>query len=96
MAAGAPDIAGLLAQMGSAGPPQAPGGPPQGGDDQVPGLLQQALDAIHRAFALETEPIDKAELAKIMTAIQNLFAQEQKEKDQAMGGTGMKLLRRNR
>lgn len=72
------------------------GGPPQGGQDEVPDLLQQALDAIHRAFAIETEPIDKAEMAKIMTAIQNLFAQEQKEKDQAMGGGNMKLLRRNR
>lgn len=69
---------------------------PSGGKDQVPALLKMALAAIRRATDLETEPIDKAELEKISTLIQQLFAQEQKEKDQAMGGSNMKLLRRNR
>ena len=104
MSAQGPDIASLLAHMaGGGGPPGMQAGPPPqegpeqaGGEDQVPDLLKQALDLIHKAFAIETEPIDKQALAKILADIQTLFAQEQKEKDQAMGGSGMRLLRRNR
>lgn len=107
MSAG-PDIGQLLAHLQGGGmmggaPGGMMGGPPPGGEspdtggaDKVPALLQQALDALHKAFALETEPIDKAEIAKILTSVQQLFAQEQKEKDQALGGSNMKLLRRNR
>lgn len=101
MASGGPDIAALLSGLGAGGGPPGPGGPtggppPQQQQDAVPDLLKQAIDALHQAFAAETEPIDKQMIAAALKAVQDILAQEQKEKDSAMGGTGMRLLRRNR
>lgn len=66
------------------------------GPDPVPDLLKQAIDALHQAFAAETEPIDKQAIAKALTAVQAILATEQKEKDQALGGGNMRILRRGR
>src|SRR4051812_5270485 len=76
------------------GPQQAP--PDQGGAQSIPDRLQQALDLIHSCFADETDAIDKDAMVKIMGSIQSLFAQEQKQKDQAMGGSNLQMMRRNR
>lgn len=93
MSAAAPDIGSLLAMLGGGGQ----GAPPQEQDTQdVPSLLQQAIDSLHAAFAAEDEPIDKQAIAKALAAVQAILAQEQKEKDQAMGGPGVRLLRRAR
>ena len=95
---------GLLAALGGGqgGPPPGMGGGQLGPEDQaqggdpVPDLLQQAIDALHQAFGAETEPIDKQAIAKALAAVQAILAQEQKEKDQAMGGSNMRILRRAR
>lgn len=108
MSAATPDIGSLLAALGGGqgGPPPDMGGMMGGsqlgpedqaqGGDPVPDLLQQAIDALHQAFAAETEPIDKEMIAKALTSVQQILAQEQKEKDQAMGGPGVRMIRRNR
>lgn len=79
------------------------GGPPQGGDQDagqdagIPDLLKQALDAVTQAYQKETDPLDKEMLGKIMSMIDQVFAQEQKDKDSALGSaTTSRLLRRNR
>ena len=94
------DIGALMAQMGGGG--GAPQGPPQGAPqdegagDTVPSLLQQAIDALHKAFGAETEPIDKEMISKALLAVQAILANEQKEKNQALGGSGARMLGRNR
>lgn len=94
-------LAAHAAQQQGAGPPGMMGGPDvQGGpepqQDAVPALLRQAIDALHRAFAAETEPIDREMIGKAMLLVQQIFAQEQKEKDQVLGGPGVRAMRRNR
>ncbi len=108
MAASAPDIGSLLAALGGgqggspgASPgapgPVSPADPSSGGGDSTPNLVQQAISAIHQAFAQEADdPIGQHELAKILTLLQSYLATEQKEKDQVMGGPAMRTLRRNR
>ncbi len=102
MAAGGPDIAALLSGLGAGnadGPGPPMGGPPPSPDQDtadVSSLLQDAIDALHKAFGAETEPIDKQMIAKALQAVQDILANEQKEKDQAMGGSGVRILRRNR
>ena len=95
------DIGALMAQMGGGGgaPQGAPQGPPpqdEGAGDTVPSLLQQAIDALHKAFGAETEPIDKEMISKALLAVQAILANEQKEKNQALGGSGARMLGRNR
>ncbi len=101
MASGGPDIAALLSGLGAGGAagPGGPGGPPPSPDQDtadVSSLLQDAIDALHKAFGAETEPIDKQMIAKALQAVQDILANEQKEKDQAMGGSGNRILRRAR
>lgn len=102
MSASAPGIADLLASLsggvaGGAPPgmaPEAQGEPSS--EDSIPDLLQQAVDLIQQAFGLETDPMDKQDIAKALMAVQAILANEQKERDQAMGGGNMRILRRNR
>ena len=106
MSAATPDISSILSMLQNPGGGGAPdptmGGPmgaapPNGGgQDAVPALLQQAIDALHQAFSAETEPIDREMIGKALLAVQQILAQEQKDKDAALGGTGHRLLRRNR
>ncbi len=111
MAAGGVDIGSLLAGLGAGGVGGAPGGdlmggmggPPQaspgdaGQDAGIPDLLKQALDLVTQAYQKETDPLDKEAIGKIMSLIDQVFAQEQKDKDQALGGASTsRLMRRNR
>lgn len=104
MSAAAPDIAGLLASLGGGASPPGMGGPSDvggsqdaaQGEAQIPDLIQQAIDLIHQVFAMETDPIDKEQIAKWLAMGQSILSQEQKEKDQAMGGPGVRMIRRNR
>lgn len=96
MASSGVDIGSLLAGLGSGGGVAAGDGQDSSGSQSIPDLLQQALQLIQQAYQSETDPIDKASLGKIMSSIDALFAQEQKDHDKALGGSGGQLLRRNR
>lgn len=98
MSAAAPNpIAMLLAhaQQGGGAPMM---GPPQQQEGQsVPANLKAALDALHAAFGAETDPQDKELIGKAMMIVQQIFTQEQKDKDAAMNGTNNpRMMRRNR
>lgn len=78
------------------GAPQ--GGPPQQDQGQdIPALLKQALDLLLQAYQAETDPLDKEAIGKAMSVVDQVFSQEQKDKDAAMSGQmNPRMLRRNR
>ena len=108
MASGGPDIGALLAGLGAGGgvgagpggPPPGPAGPGPGGpgggpDDTHPSdLLGHALDLLMEAYGKEQDPIFKEKMGKAMSVLDQIFSEEQKQKDQAMGGQNLQLLRR--
>jgi len=90
-------------------PPQlmgGPGGPPVGtrGDGDPGGAgedaaeaaaLKRAASALEQAFRVESDPADKAEIAKLVAAVHKMLAGRAKEVDQAVGvGPGLKLAQR--
>ena len=90
---------------GPGGPGAGPGGPSpagngQGGDgpdsEQVKTLIQQAIDAVRQAEALEGDPGDQAMLAKVAADLRGFIGNQQKMLDTAMGaGPGVKIMRKN-
>src|SRR5689334_15456925 len=107
MAAAGPDIGSLLAALGGGGGGgpvgpggPGPGGPPPGGpgggpdDASVSDLLGHALDLLMEAYGKEQDPIFKEKMGKAMSVLDQIFSEEQKQKDQAMGGSNLQLLRR--
>lgn len=87
------------AQGGAPAGPAVPGGEeaaeaPQGGDDSI-ALLDDALELIRQAIAVEPDDEDKLTLEKATTLLQQVKASNQKLTDQAMGaGPGVKYLRK--
>lgn len=108
MAAGAPDLGALLAGLGAGGgqgggmPQGPPPGPPQAQPDQPDpqgagdplDLLRQIVDMCHQYIQVEPDDVDKAEGAKLLMAAQKLLAKDQQDRDQAMGGGNMRLIRK--
>lgn len=88
----------MMALMGGGAPPglAGPGGPPPGlgpppGPDSDAGAmsagdhLREALKHIDAYRSQETDDEDLAAAAKMIAALQGLFAKQQKEKEAAMG-----------
>ena len=108
MSAGGVDIAGLLSQLGGGGggapggpPPDAggappPGGPPSGGGDpgQALDLIKQIVDLVQQYLQAEPDEEDKLQGAKLLQLAQQLLAKDQQDRDQAMGGSSQRILRK--
>ena len=108
MSAG-PDIGALLAQLGGGGGPSGPppgagpggpppgpgpGGPPQGGGDQPVDQLKQIIDLIQQYLQAEPDEEDKLQGTKMLQLAQQLLAKDQQDRDQAMGGSSQRILRK--
>lgn len=96
MSAAGPDIGSLLAQLGG-GPSQgAPdqGAPPQGGADQPLALMKQIVDLCQQYLQVEPDEEDKLQGSKLLQLAQQLLAKDQQDRDQAMGGSSQRILRK--
>ena len=104
MAAGAPDIGSLLAQiMGGGGGPapggppgMAPGGPPQdgGGQEDAIQILRQIVDLCQQYLQVEPDEEDKLDGAKMLQFAQKLLAKDQQDRDSALGGSNVRMIRK--
>ncbi len=109
MSAGAPDIGALLAQLGGGGgpggpppgpgagpPPGGPGPPGQGGGDagQALDLIKQIVDLCQQYLQAEPDQEDKLQGTKLLQLAQQLLAKDQQDRDQAMGGSNQRILRK--
>lgn len=85
---------------GQQGPQAGPRGPQQGGDGpdstQVKKLIQQAIQNLDQAKALEGDVADQALIAKVSAELHQFLGNQQKMEDTAFGaGPGIKLVRKN-
>ncbi len=107
MSAAAPDIGALLAQLGGGavgqgpGPDGAPpGGLPEGGtpqDDsggQPLDLLKEIIGLVQQYLQAEPDEEDKLQGTKLLQLAQQLLAKDQQDRDQAMGGSSQRILRK--
>ena len=100
MAAGAPDIGSLLAELGGGGAPPglgAPGaGPPDGGGggEQPLAQLQDAIALIQDLIQAEPDEVDKLDIVKALQLLQKVAAKDQQDQESALGGSNMRLLRK--
>ncbi len=72
------------------GPPNMGG---QGGADPVE-ILGNMLDMANQYLGVENDEEDKLMMQKVTTLLQQLRAKDQADKDQAMGGGNMRILRK--
>jgi len=85
--------------MGPGGPPGGPGGDGDPGgaqeDAAEAAALKKAGAALEQAFQAETDPQDKAAIAKLVAAVHGLLAGRDKEKQDAIGmSPALKLAQR--
>lgn len=78
------------------GPPPGPptDQPDQAGTGDPLEILQSMVDAAQQYIGVEPDHEDKAVMTKILALVQGLFAKDQKDRDQAMGGGNMRLIRK--
>ena len=107
MSAGGVDLASILGGLGGgggpggpppdAGPPQGgpPPGPPSGGDPgQALDLIKQIVDLVQKYLQVEPDEEDKVAGTDILKLAQKLLAKDQADRDQAMGGSSQRILRK--
>ena len=94
----APDIGSLLAQLGGGGDPGAGAPPPdqapQGGGEQPVEQLRKLVSDLQAYINAEPDEEDKLEGTKALQIIQKLLAKDQQDRDQAMGGSSQRILRK--
>ncbi len=103
MSAG-PDIGALLAQLGGGGGDPGAGGPPGGPPPDAGGggpdaakaldLIQQIVDLAQQYLQAEPDQEDKLQGTKLLQLAQQLLAKDQQDRDQAMGGSNQRILRK--
>lgn len=100
MAAAGPDIGQLLASLGGGqgGPPpdaaQGPQGPQDTSGGQPIELLKQIISVIQQYLQAEPDEEDKLQGTKLLQLAQQLLAKDQQDRDQAMGGSSQRILRK--
>lgn len=92
--AGPNPLAALLAARGGA-PQQDDSGQDDSSEQSVTDLINRMIDLGTQAAQQEKDPIERAEIAKIVATLHGFSAREQKQRDSAMGaGPAVQLLRR--
>lgn len=78
--------------MGGMGGPsdQAGGGP----EDEPISLVSQIIEACKKYLGVEPDEEDKLLMTKILGFAQQLLAKDQQDKDAALGGQNVRLLRK--
>lgn len=96
MSAAAPDIASLLAGLGGdqSAPPQDSGTPQDQSGGQPIDLLKEIIGLVQQYLQAEPDEEDKLQGTKLLQLAQQLLAKDQQDRDQAMGGSSQRILRK--